>query len=209
MKEHPIIFSKPMVRAILKGKKTQTRRIVKPQPERWVTQAGFSWITPKGEISFRGDTANGPAEYSIPLKYQKGDRLWVRETFWIEDCFDDEGKKDLRVEYRADLTDYEEAEDGVWKPSIYMPRWASRINLEIVSVRIERIQDISDDDVIAEGPIGVPRSVNFQELIPELQMTYMEIARDFFIKLWDQLNDKRGFGWKENPWVWVIEFKRV
>lgn len=168
MKEHPIIFSTEMVRAILEGRKTQTRRIVKPQPEQWVSQAGYSWFTPKGEISFRGDTANGPAEYSIPLRYQRGDRLWVRETWQLlmpcvvsfgpgEDDWDWESEE-------ADAIYAEKPEIGTlcykaddpnackwWRPSIHMPSWASRITLEVTSVRIERLQDISEDDAKAEG----------------------------------------------------------
>jgi hypothetical protein len=166
MKERPILFSGPMVRAILEGRKTQTRRIVKPQP---LCIASGEWIM------------NGSA-----CKYGKpGDRLWVRETWWAP-------RDDVRGEYKREYIKYAATLDGMgqptWKPSIHMPRWASRINLEVVSVRVERLQNISEEDARAEGIWQ-----------PNWPLSWRQ--------LWESIN---GAGsWEANPWVWVVEFKRI
>jgi hypothetical protein len=185
MKERPILFTGPMVRAILEGRKTQTRRVVKPQP-REAPILGYPGLVWKNKHWAINDTPRFVNPYGQP-----GDRLWVRET-WSRD---DQGK----VWYRADGEDGGAAYGGVdlpggatfypgaWKPSIHMPRWASRILLEIVSVRVERVQEISEDGTKPEG---------------------FDLLSDF-INTWNRLNAARGFGWDKNPWVWCIEFKRV
>lgn len=182
MKERPIIFSGPMVRAILDGRKTQTRRVYK---------AAKGYPVQDGEHTGNPSEAStwmewGPCPYGAP-----GDRLWVRETF----------QPNMRCGgylYRADDIAGHIAED--WRPSIYMPRWASRITLEIEAVRVERVQDITEEDARAEGIV-----------IWEVDRIQRgdRGGREDFRELWDSINSKRGFGWATNTWVRVIQFKRV
>lgn len=177
MKERPIIFSAPMVRAILSGAKTQTRRVVKPIHMATVGAEQFPILA--------------ICPYGRP-----GDRLWVRETWkHIEGgaIYDASGGTidafDPETIYRADRPN----RYGPWMSPIHMPRWASRITLEITDVRVERLQDISEDDAYAEG-------VKHSE---HGGIT----ARDGFQRLWESIN---GAGsWDTNPWVWVIEFKKL
>lgn len=206
MKERPILFSGEMVRAILDGRKTMTRRVIKPQPL-WVGDPNVAFKThsanPKGIIN---------CHYGQP-----GDLLWVRETWASLDGVDHLSPKDIELLcrdagyktgpcgdlwYQADNSYRQWGDDkqtkGKWRPSIHMPRWASRINLGITDVRVERLQDITDDDVFAEGI--EPFSNRFYNLHTD---------RDVFAKLWDSINLKRGYGWDSNPWVWVVEFKRL
>lgn len=174
MKERPILFNSEMVRAILDGRKSQTRRV----------------ITDQSVISIRPDGKLGKAQPRC--KYgQPGDRLWVRET-WAQ-------HPEVPGEwmYRADRgVDYQGAAQGLfkWIPSIHMIRKASRITLEIESVRVERVQEITPNDCRAEG-IGD----DFNDVG----------ARYCFGQLWNSINEHRGFGWDVNPWVWAITFRRV
>jgi hypothetical protein len=207
--EHPILFQADMVRAILNCRKTMTRRVIKPQPVMMDSGAWFPSSNP-------GDSKNRTGlhyanEYhlrkGLPIDFspygQPGDRLWVRETHVFE-RYEDEPYW-LYLHYRAtDRTpdlDYEDDEDGdpkcKWRPSIFMPRWASRITLEIVSIRAERVQEISEEDANLEGVDFIPSAPAATN------------HRTSFAGLWDSINAKRGFGWDVNPWVWVIEFKRV
>lgn len=196
MNEKPILFSSPMVMAILEGRKTQTRRVVKGTALDWLQPNMFSPVYvahPENRLS--------------PYGYA-GDQLWVRETFRCEEV----GEYGVDgVRYKADDTfreieNSQEAsdkwieayrEDGKWRPSIFMPRWASRIQLEIVNVRVERVKSISEEDAKAEG-VGAwhdtPRGTMYS---PEFKL------------LWNKINHVRGFGWSLNPWVWVVEFKVV
>ena len=186
MKERPILFSGAMVRAILEDRKTQTRRVVKP-PRGW---AEYSHCDPFAMPRLRGGGTECTAEsvYDKSAPYgQPGDRLWVRETWQCGDYFIRHPQID-QVRYRA--TD---AELLHWRPSIHMPRWASRIQLEITGVRVERLQDISEADAISEGVYSDPAAP----------------ARDGFMGLWDSINVSRGFGWAANPWVWVVSFRRI
>lgn len=189
MKEHPILFSGPMVRAILDDKKTQTRRLMKPQP-------AYVWGW--------GVTRSDPEHFSAHVRYpgghqpdpwvrcpygKAGDRLWVRETWTPRK----EGETELHYApalYRADMGDVKMFPTGRWRPSIHMPRWASRLTLENAGVRVERLQDISDADILAEG-------------FPEDPPSYAE----GFAAKWDEINPKHP--WSSNPWVWVVEFKRI
>lgn len=175
-KERPILFSGEMVRAILEGRKTQTRRVMKPQP--------FDLIK-----SWPANPKNGQ-EIHCPYG-NASDRLWVRETF-AEGGMIRPGDK---VSYAADW-----GEDARvirrWKPSIFMPRWASRITLEITNVRVERLQEITAADAKAEG------------VEPFLNRDATAWRAGFQVG-WDALNAKRGHSWEKNPWVWVIEFKKV
>ncbi len=211
MTERPIIFSGDMVRAILDGTKTQTRRVVKPEP----TDYGLEWIeTPEGFAAWVdwGLTLDEGQQRLCPYGVT-GDRLWVRETWgavWPDVDRDYVPLEECNIEYRADLppgcTDYpgqwpaEEARGDPdapkWRPSIHMPRWASRIMLEITGVHVERVQDISFDDAIAEGVCVDAHGMRSE-------------CRNWFCALWNSINAKRGYGWDANPWVWVIEFRRV
>lgn len=195
MKERPILFSAPMVRAILGGTKTQTRRIIKPQPEaRWNHVGGSAFCTGGHD---RGDDCDGDVVLSCPYG-QLGDRLWVRET-WAK-------QPNGQAIYCADLNS-----DGVsrwaatWKPSIHMPRWASRILLEIVSVRVERLQDISEDDAQAEGIAYSERFCGY--CIGEAEHFNSHDPRQSYFSLWEAINGAGSV--IANPWVWVVEFRRV
>lgn len=178
MKEHPILFSGPMVEAILEGRKTQTRRIIKPQlrVEEYPNMPGVLFTPYGGKDWWVNSQPSHPAHISKACDKQPGDRLWVRETWAMYSPLD--------VVYRAGS---KTSCTGRWKPSIHMPRWASRITLEVASVRVERLQDITEADAKAEG---------------------FESVSDFKT-LWEKLNKKSGFGWDANPWVWVIQFKEV
>lgn len=188
MVELPILFSGEMVRAILDGRKTQTRRVVKLP----VSEIGKM-------VKYRGDWVL-PCEWSPYGK--SGDRLWVRETWWQW------GGTEKRISYRADtLPSF--APNGGFRPSIFMPRWASRITLEVVDVRVERLQDISEEDAMAEGLTSwisdkVPDVVHYGISIPDVWETDPRLT---FKRLWDSINARRGYSWITNPWVWAVEFK--
>jgi hypothetical protein len=191
-----------MVRAILEGRKTQTRRTVKPQP-RVDAKGHFLWKD--GNYGARLD---GTPYTDAFIKYHcpygaPGDRLWVRETW---------GPRAGGVVYRADeyrADGFVSCPDGgKWRPSIHMPRWASRITLEIVSVRVERLRDISEEDAIAEGveqsfDFNWPRWRNY-ELDGD---GWLGAPVDSYRTLWESINGPGS--WVANPWVWVVEFKRV
>jgi hypothetical protein len=185
MKERPILFSGPMVRAILDGSKTQTRRIIKPKQLAFIDEhQGF----------------REPDNAEVCPHGKPGDRLWVRETFRTVDACECLETCHVRahVWYEATASGYENASLNRLRPSIHMPRWASRIDLEITSIRVERLQDISEADALAEG-------ILFQKLIAE---PGDELGRrPPFRELWESIN---GCGsWATNPWVWVIDFKRL
>lgn len=220
MKERPILFSGPMVRAILDGSKTQTRRVIQPQPCRTLPEtkeigpsfdmhypSGWRWHRSRGVQCFGQDAEALAGVAALLSPYGKpGDRLWVRETWAPVDFL--AGGYELEephcVGYRADESarycfgDKQRAADTYawnwsavkWKPSIFMPRWASRITLEVIDVRVQRVRDIGESDAVAEGmPAHRPLAV--------------------FRDLWETLNAKRGYGWDVNPWVWAVTFRRV
>ena len=199
MKERPILFNGAMVRALLEGSKTQTRRVVKQlDPEKGAVTTGNDG-TPMGVCwAYGGSVIYCP--YGRP-----GDRLWVRETF----AYLGTNKRGPHA-YRADTYDGERIRvDAPWKPSIHMPRAASRILLEIVSVRVERLQDISAADAKAEGiePHEVRQFAIYGATPAERAAIYRDAAVGPYQRLWRQIN---GAGsWDANPWVWVVEFKRV
>ena len=204
MKERPILFSAPMVRAILDGTKTQTRRVVKPAHKAWIEMPVTHQL---GEWDKR------------PLPYGKtGDRLWVREAFAIVPrtayrC--SEGvQQTLRPDDDHDAAIYREgwvrSKGGFrWRPSIHMPRWASRITLEITGVRVERLQDISEADCWAEGVEQVMHDFTKES---QIDMAYrlglcIDDAKPLYAQLWESINGPGS--WEANPWVWVVEFKGV
>lgn len=200
MKERPILFSAPMVRAILAGQKTQTRRILTvpwkgstralPYEPYWVDNDGrLEWCDEYGDYHDFEETILSP--YGAP-----GDRLWVRETiFWVSGG--------LSV-YGADGA-ATKADAWPWQrkclPSIHCPRGLSRITLEVTGVRVERLQAISEEDAKAEG-VAATRSGGH----PAGDDT--ETAREVFQHLWDRINGKSA-AWASNPWVWVVEFRRL
>ena len=199
MKERPILMNGAMVRAVLDGSKTQTRRVVKQlDPAMGACTTGNDGLPMPVCWAYGGPVLHCP--YGKP-----GDRIWVRET-WYCDHFEVQKGPYLEVPeahellvYRADNERPYEAEQPVWRPSIHMPRWASRVLLEIVSVRVERLNDCSDADARAEGTPGG------HGVIPSYN--YNATPSEHFSHLWESIN---GAGsWAANPWVWVIEFKRV
>ena len=193
MKERPILFSAPMVRAILAGTKTQTRRIVKPRLDRDLGRDLGCELAPReiaGEVN-GGDYSNA---YCAP-----GDRLWVREAWRIlgespDDTLDMFDRDD--VQYRADE---DQSYIDKYRPSIHMPRRFSRITLEVTGVRVERLQDISIADAMAEGVVET--NANLRGLEPCMEWRYA------YEDLWRQINGPGS--WDANPWVWVIEFRRT
>lgn len=211
MKERPILFSGPMVRALLAGKKTQTRRVVK-------NPYFYGCLTGDCPHWQESDCAHAMAQ-ACPYG-QPGDRLWVKETFALHACDDGFGN----VTYRAggahvllcgDHGDGDPVGIGAacepnskykperWKPSIFMPRWASRITLEILDVRAERLQDISEEDAKAEGAEIQKETPGGWVICGPRIGSYREGYR----WLWEQIN---GAGsWDANPWVWVLEFRRL
>lgn len=185
MKERPILFSAPMVRAILDGRKTQTRRVVKfiPElgdPKYWCKMA----VSEPAKLSFLAGDYTRYCPYGQPFE-----RLWVKETFSAHGAFGVSG----RVCYRADIPDGREPHGAHWRPSIFMPRLASRITLEITAVRVERLQAISRGDAMAEG-------------CPFPNMAKGDNPRHWYADLWAAINGPDS--WAANPYVWVIEFKR-
>ena len=200
MADRPIIMSGPMVRATLAGRKTQTRRVLKPQPHP-------EWRVRQSPM----EDAPSLPDYRLP--YAPGDRLWVRETWaqWPLDNINAEPKR-ARI-YRA--TDSEPSIAGVskslqdwwdhkfpWRNPLFMPRWASRLTLTVTDVRVQRVQDISEYDAEAEGaePMLMDDDGSFF-LFPDGGR-----HRTGFSGLWDHLNAKRGFGWIANPWVVALTF---
>jgi len=193
--EHPLIFSTEMVRAILTGEKTQTRRIIKPQPEQ-VRQ----------DILAKGGLSDNHGKV-IKIKYQPGDRLWVRETYTLTG----ENKNiPFYKTYALNELIGTKYTDLKWKPSIFMPRKYARIWLEVVNVRVERVQEMNHQDTIDEGVSATELgAVMHEERIRHTQENVIKYSRIIFAKLWDSMNARRGFGWHKNPWVWVIEFKKI
>jgi hypothetical protein len=175
----PIIFPTPMVQAILDGKKTQTRRVIKidDAPENW-------------KISIAGTSIVRAEPYDVKLpRYAAGDILWVRET-WGKD---ENGEYVYRANYGTTEDDSFPPSMFKWRPSIHMPREAARIFLRVTNVRVERVQDITAHDAIREGMVS---EISFDTV-------------DEFKELWNNLNAKRGYGWESNPWVWVYEFEKI
>ena len=208
VRERPILFSAPMVRSILDGRKTQTRRVVEPQPDKVVLS-----YYPGGLVAhdlecnetaikygngFEDDDRQWKCPYGAP-----GDRLWVRET-WQQDPAGDRA-----VCYRA--TGHDEKcviPDHLWRPSIFMPRWASRLTLGITAVRVQRLQEISEDDAIAEG-CKLPASGRITDVQGgQYAGRIWWNAVTWYKELWDSINGKTH-PWTSNPWVWVIEFRGV
>lgn len=239
IKERPILFSAPMVNIIIQGRKTQTRRRiadfqqieenddkehVKKYPNMRFMAGGQK--DPRYGFLFFASTAEKIATEYLPshCPYGKpGDRLWVREThayIWPSEQ-EPEDIKECRIEYRADTNGYclpgqwpddmrDDDDCPKWKPSIHMPRWASRINLEITNIRVERLQDISKEDAVSEGIQELPSRRGYYDPIAPSTISlghYYTDPRCAFSVLWESINGDDS--WTKNPWVWVIEFKRI
>ena len=191
----PILFSGAMVRAILEGRKTQTRRVVKKLSSEWLAPGMF---TPE----FVANPDNNLCPYGNP-----GDTLWVRETFqYVDFAGEDNG-----YVYRATDPDWETMEGWRWKPSIFMPYKACRIFLKIEDVRIERLQDITEQDAIQEGVERLPGHeglLAYQSYLTTPERQQMPCFPYISFKtLWHKINGRKS--WDENPWVWVITFSRI
>ena len=196
MSEKPILFSTDMVKAIMDGRKTMTRRVIKPQPER---------IAPDSKnrlpLAFLADGTKW-----IKPPYQPGDVLWVRETWAVDDnpaCVP-------QYIYKADDGFYPE---GGWRPSIHMPREAARLFLTVKEVRVEGLQDITEEDVKAEGIKSYWAEPHRDD--PPFIGAAKEIGADLcqtrhiaFKQLWDSIYAKKGHGWEASPYVWVTSFER-
>lgn len=222
MTERPILFSAEMVRAILAGRKTQTRRVMKVQPpaDAVVTVERYFPIV----FNRRGEDWYGPEvfgahwdndDYGLRCPYgAPGDTLWVREGFAVQPELWADNRGPQPIHYTADQVigfagkpDTRQIEDYRSKPSIHMPRWASRITLRITDVRVERLQDISEDDAGAEGmPDYSTLSEASGENLAEAQ-TRLRWRQRQFANLYNRIN---GSGtWEANPWVWALSFEMV
>lgn len=196
----PILFNAEMVRAILDGKKTCTRRIVKgaiPDDAMW----GYTMFTPKGCVSCRGVYADEYGEKFFRLPYQQGDILYIRET-WCKGSWMNEKE---RYYYKADDNDFH----CVWHPSIHMPKEAARIWLKVGDVRVERLQECGEGwcvDIEKEGIVTPQDAILYIS-----DDAFHNALRMEFQKKWDSIikkSDLDRYGWNANPWVWVIEFER-
>ena len=225
MNDHPILMTSDMVRAVLDGRKTQTRRIIKPQPEKdpdgtkynksgyWCAIPGIGMMVPLGSL-------NCLCPYG-----EVGDTLWVRET-WATLKYWDNTKpskidqfRNPKIWYIADEPTPSETKCNPWnggnigkvRPSIFMPKWACRIFLEITNIRVERVQEITPKDCIAEGItlISGKRNLSPASAYKDYSGQVEKCgAVASFCTLWDSINIKRA-PWKDNPWVFVISFKKI
>lgn len=229
MKERPILFSGPMVRALLDGSKTQTRRVVKPQP---IEDARFvgGYFVPGPKRTENSKIAVEAPYVHLACPYgQPGDRLWVREAFrfpesldhlspekvgnkaisagypqpWCPTQFEADSSRRTPQEWRDFVTPPQANDAGRLRAGMHMPRWASRITLEITRVRVERLQDISDADCVAEGCGALPAAIG----CPMTSAPGETIPRAMFRALWESINGPNS--WAANPWVWVVEFRRL
>jgi hypothetical protein len=227
VKWRPILFSAPMIRAILAGTKTVTRRIVRDQSLVQYDESDGAPVHVHGQncVNYCDYACNG---YSIEIDGTlksspyggAGDRLWVREAFALAPACNDpdpDDPNDWHVVYRADgderplLASTDENAEEIpppWRPSIYMPRWASRLELDITNVRVERLHEITGEDAAAEGVEGSRCDCEVCSrsgaMCPADQSAHILEFR----RLWDKLNGKRA-PWSSNPWVWRVEFRRV
>jgi len=200
----PILFSGDMVRAILDGRKTQTRRIVKPQPASGIRVSPF---VKSGLEDGHGREINSP--------YQVGNYLYVRETWKCVRYDSMDGNLGYEVEFKDGERKYFEFDDNErfhefgkyafkngWQPSIFMPKEAARTFLVVTNVRVERLQEIKGYEAIAEG-------VDVADVPDHTPLHRFNEAKRRFVRLWDSIYAKRGYGWNKNPYLWVYEFKRV
>jgi hypothetical protein len=195
MKERPMLFSAPMVRALLNGSKTQTRRLAKLTANGHVKEPGGHR---------RWHTADFDARLACPYG-QPGDRLWVREAWRVIDVADCFAPREItaasRIWYEADAP--HQPGFGKYRPPMFMPRWASRISLEITGVRVERLQDISEADALAEGIVQLTEGFG----LPDGSHFHAADPRQSYLSLWESINGPGSV--EANQWVWVIDFKKI
>ena len=214
MSEKPILFNTEMVKAILEGRKTVTRRIVKIP--KCIEKQENGLYTLCAEDSVYHDKGFGEIAEYIKMPYQIGDILYVRETWWRGDIIgvnDDIEENDITL-YYADgyIKENLNYETIKWRPSIHMPKSVARIFLRVTNVRAERLQDITTDDCMDEGVNRRTRirlGYSAKESMEDFNNTQL---KDTFKKLWDSTikkGDIETYGYKANPWVWVIEFERM
>jgi hypothetical protein len=220
MKEHPIIFSTPMVKSIMEGRKTQTRRIVKPQPDdsglwnddkfpRFVDSDLEGW---NGTVEETGESKQFKCPYGQP-----GDLLWVRETFQHTRVLNlHPTDENYGYVYKADGQPWKDYEGWTWRPSIYMPKAATRIWLQVKEIRVERLQEISEENAKSEGILPLLASSMQLSTQGQLYFDYSKPKQFFneglppfwsFNSLWCSINGHEN--WDSNPWVWVVEFEVV
>lgn len=219
MKARPIIFSAPMIRALLSGAKTQTRRVCKEQDLLTFLgnnsdEVGLRWVAPTNDAGKREHDQwcayceDYPEEGVIPLGVgygQPGDLLYARESFWQsasahpDVCGEIETRWCGQAEYGDERPTFRPSTGNTWgrRPSIHQPRWASRLTLQLTDVRVERIQEISEADALADGGWNYANCPVHKA--PERS----------FSELWDSINAARGYGWSENPWVWALYFRVI
>ncbi|WP_420408634.1 hypothetical protein [Hoeflea sp.] len=224
MADQPILFSGAMVLALLDGRKTQTRRVMNPQPEPDFILAEF---TKDGFTMKPASLFGSPTHRMLRRLHRPGDRLWVRENWRTPESLDHLSPSEIadqckeagyigpwcpRVTEADNLTHQWSEEDGFseslpagrLRASMHMPRWASRLTLKVTEVRVQRLQDISEDDAAAEGwPAPEDRA---KEGLAEIRDAY---PIGWFAHLWDSLNAARGFGWDANPWVSATSFEVI
>jgi len=221
----PIIFSTEMVKAILKEQKTQTRRVIKDGANRTPQNIGrekfYKMVNALNNKSFfgagfykdsdvfecKGEILTDAVYFKCP--YKPGDVLYVKET-WGKD---ENGEYVYRTNYGTTENDSFPPSMFKWKPSIHMPREAARIFLKVTNVRVERLQDITEEDAIAEGISWLDEACysnnGWTPTLYDPDSGGSPVFRDGFAALWDNLNAKRGYSWESNPWVWVYEFERI
>jgi hypothetical protein len=227
MKERPILFSAPMVRAILEGRKTQTRRVMKVQPTLHDFGAGgvkFAIVKPETSPGYEavgcdiikaGDTAYAKMPYGAP-----GDRLWVREAWAYRLDHDHLSPTQLIAAGVREAWFWADGPGhccntgcagaaGRIRASMHLPRAYSRITLEITDVRVQRVQDISEEDARDEGVSTLPLAM-MKRWVPSGPDNGVPVEmREVFAHLWDSINAKRGFSWASNPWVWSVTFAKA
>ncbi|RUM97881.1 hypothetical protein EET67_09685 [Pseudaminobacter arsenicus] len=221
MTDRPILFSAPMVRALLDGRKTQTRRVIDFPGIEKVLEFVSVATDQQGRRVYEMKDAAGEfvtrpagkhfAEYQFWPKYAVGDRLWVREAWAPLDALthSDPGVQALadRGFYRADDSTVE-GEISRWRPGIHMPRWASRLTLNVTDVRVQRVQVIGEADAVAEGAI-VPSKTGPHYTALDAPFGKRRVgtsAYNLFRQVWNDINAARGFGWEANPWVVAVTF---
>ena len=212
MKEHPLLMKGPLVRATLEGRKTQTRRPIKQEAQ---PDLGFEWSECLCREIDPNDTPCVTCSVRFPGIPEAGDRMWVRET-WQH--FQNVGQRaadfpeyqrfPANCFYRADESNPRTKPlSGKWRPSLLMPRWACRLVLPLVSVRVERVQDITEEDAKAEGVERISAGPGWECWMGYGPSSSCKTARDSFRSLWISIYGQAS--WDANPWVWVAEWDHV